>query len=82
MRTGKWSELVLTKAPKVTQIAVGHDGLHAILVTEDGSAFFAGLFSGFASFVHYLAMIEILSQVLRDVERTAIRIKCGDSRNR
>lgn len=43
MRTGKWSELVLTKAPKVTQIAVGHDGLHAILVTEDGSAFFAGI---------------------------------------
>lgn len=43
VRTGKWSELVLTKAPKVTQIAVGHDGLHAILVTEDGSVFFAGM---------------------------------------
>lgn len=43
VRTGKWSELVLTKAPKVTQIAVGHDGLHAILITEDGSAFFAGV---------------------------------------
>ncbi|XP_025833228.1 E3 ubiquitin-protein ligase MYCBP2-like, partial [Agrilus planipennis] len=42
IRNGKWSELVLTKAPKVTHVAVGHDGLHAILLTEDGSVFFAG----------------------------------------
>lgn len=42
IRTSKWSELVLTKAPKVTHVAVGHDGLHAILLTEDGSVFFTG----------------------------------------
>ncbi|KAJ8975749.1 hypothetical protein NQ317_015371, partial [Molorchus minor] len=42
IRTGKWSELVLTKTPKVTHLAVGHDGLHAILITEDGSVFFTG----------------------------------------
>lgn len=42
VRTGKWSELVLTKAPKITHVAVGHDGLHAILITDDGSVFFAG----------------------------------------
>ncbi|KAJ8933505.1 hypothetical protein NQ318_002558, partial [Aromia moschata] len=42
VRTGKWCELVLTKGPKVNHIAVGHDGLHAILVTEDGSVFFTG----------------------------------------
>nr|CAH7734761.1 unnamed protein product [Callosobruchus chinensis] len=42
MRTGKWSELVLTKAPKVNQIAMGHDGLHAVLLAEDGSVFFTG----------------------------------------
>jgi E3 ubiquitin-protein ligase MYCBP2 len=42
VRTGKWSELVLTKSPKVNHVAVGHDGLHAILLTEDGSVFFAG----------------------------------------
>lgn len=42
VRTGKWFELILTKAPKVTHIAVGHDGLHAVLITEDGSVFFAG----------------------------------------
>lgn len=42
VRTGKWSELVLTKAPKISHVAVGHDGLHAILITDDGSVFFAG----------------------------------------
>lgn len=42
VRTGKWLELVLTKTPKVTHIAIGHEGLHAILLTEDGSVFFAG----------------------------------------
>lgn len=42
IRTGKWFELALTKAPKITHIAVGHDGLHAILLTEDGAVFFAG----------------------------------------
>lgn len=52
VKVGKWSELVLTKAPKVTQIAVGHDGLHAILVTEDGSAFFAGM-SKISSHLNY-----------------------------
>lgn len=41
-QSGKWSELTLTKSPKVTHIAVGHEGMHAILVTEDGAAFFAG----------------------------------------
>ncbi|XP_017786826.1 PREDICTED: E3 ubiquitin-protein ligase MYCBP2-like isoform X2 [Nicrophorus vespilloides] len=42
VRTSKWSELALSKSPKVTHIAVGHDGLHAILIIEDGSVFFAG----------------------------------------
>lgn len=56
VRIGKWSELVLTKAPKVTQIAVGHDGLHAILVTEDGSAFFAGICYYSLTLAIYLAL--------------------------
>lgn len=42
VKTGKWCELLLTKAPKVTHIAVGHDGMHAIFLTDDGSVFFAG----------------------------------------
>ncbi|XP_060534839.1 E3 ubiquitin-protein ligase MYCBP2 isoform X2 [Cylas formicarius] len=42
VRSGKWSELVLTKSPKIIHVAIGHDGLHAILVAEDGSVFFTG----------------------------------------
>lgn len=41
-RTGKWSELILTKTPKILQVSVGHDGMHAVLLTEDGSVFFTG----------------------------------------
>ncbi|KAL4230611.1 E3 ubiquitin-protein ligase mycbp2 [Mactra antiquata] len=39
---GKWAELPITKSPKIAQIATGHDGQHALLVTEDGSVFFVG----------------------------------------
>ncbi|KFM80172.1 putative E3 ubiquitin-protein ligase MYCBP2, partial [Stegodyphus mimosarum] len=39
---GKWTELPITKSPKIIQYSVGHDGLHALLVAEDGSVFFAG----------------------------------------
>ncbi|GFY47108.1 hypothetical protein TNIN_284731 [Trichonephila inaurata madagascariensis] len=39
---GKWTELPITKSPKIVQYSVGHDGLHALLVAEDGSVFFAG----------------------------------------
>lgn len=41
-RSGKWMELPVTKSPKIVHIAVGHDGLHAVLVAEDGSAYFTG----------------------------------------
>lgn len=39
---GKWAELPITKSPKITSFAVGHDGQHALLVAEDGSVFFVG----------------------------------------
>ncbi|XP_052283534.1 E3 ubiquitin-protein ligase MYCBP2-like isoform X2 [Dreissena polymorpha] len=39
---GKWAELPITKSPKIAQVAVGHEGQHALLVTEDGSVFFVG----------------------------------------
>ncbi|XP_054723026.1 E3 ubiquitin-protein ligase MYCBP2-like [Uloborus diversus] len=39
---GKWAELPITKSPKIIQYSVGHDGQHAILIAEDGSAFFVG----------------------------------------
>lgn len=32
----------MAKAPKISQVAVGHDGLHAIMVAEDGAVYFAG----------------------------------------
>ncbi|XP_026687516.1 E3 ubiquitin-protein ligase MYCBP2-like [Diaphorina citri] len=38
----KWSELVVAKASKVTHVALGHEGLHAIILDEDGAAFFCG----------------------------------------
>lgn len=39
---GKWAELPITKSPKIAQVAVGHEGQHALLVAEDGSVFFVG----------------------------------------
>ncbi|KAL3880398.1 hypothetical protein ACJMK2_032642, partial [Sinanodonta woodiana] len=39
---GKWAELPITKSPKITQVATGHEGQHALLVSEDGSMFFVG----------------------------------------
>ncbi|XP_063236464.1 E3 ubiquitin-protein ligase MYCBP2 isoform X2 [Bacillus rossius redtenbacheri] len=41
-RAGRWAELPLTKSPRITHVAVGHEGLHAALVAEDGAVFFAG----------------------------------------
>ncbi|XP_059170813.1 E3 ubiquitin-protein ligase MYCBP2-like isoform X4 [Physella acuta] len=38
----KWAELAITKSPKMNHIALGHDGLHALLVAEDGSVYFVG----------------------------------------
>lgn len=42
VRTGKWSELVLNKSPKINHIAMGHDGFHAILIVDDGAVLFTG----------------------------------------
>ena len=39
---GKWGELPITKSPKIVQISTGHEGQHALLVSEDGSLFFVG----------------------------------------
>ncbi|XP_033631426.1 E3 ubiquitin-protein ligase MYCBP2-like isoform X2 [Asterias rubens] len=40
--TTKWSELPITKSPKIVQCSVGHDGYHAALLGDDGSVYFAG----------------------------------------
>lgn len=38
----KISELIVSKTTTIAHIAIGHDGIHAVLLGEDGSAFFAG----------------------------------------
>ncbi|XP_055618511.1 E3 ubiquitin-protein ligase highwire isoform X2 [Toxorhynchites rutilus septentrionalis] len=38
----KLNEIVISKASNFVQVAVGHDGIHALLLNEDGTVFFAG----------------------------------------
>ena len=43
---GRWNEVNVSKSGSspvtITQYSVGHDGLHALLVSEDGSVYFLG----------------------------------------
>lgn len=39
---GRWIELAIPKGPRASHIAVGHEGLHAVIVAEDGAVFFCG----------------------------------------
>ncbi|XP_055587703.1 E3 ubiquitin-protein ligase highwire isoform X4 [Uranotaenia lowii] len=38
----KLNELIISKSTNFTQLAVGHDGIHALLLNEDGSVYFTG----------------------------------------
>lgn len=40
--TIKIAELIVSKSSNIVQIAIGHDGIHAVLVNEDGTVFFTG----------------------------------------
>lgn len=40
--TLKMTELIISKVASITQIALGHDGIHALLVNDDGSVYFTG----------------------------------------
>ncbi|XP_043660407.1 E3 ubiquitin-protein ligase highwire [Drosophila teissieri] len=40
--TLKLTELVISKAANIVHVAVGHDGIHSLLVNDDGTVFFAG----------------------------------------
>ena len=40
--TMKINELIICKASFITQIAIGHDGIHALLVNDDGTVYFTG----------------------------------------
>lgn len=39
---GQWQELTISRSPQITQIAIGHDGQHALILTEDGNVYFTG----------------------------------------
>mgnify|MGYP001371588982 CR=1 FL=1 len=34
--------MTITKSPKIVQLAVGHEGLHSLLLSEDGTVYFVG----------------------------------------
>ncbi|XP_011290756.1 E3 ubiquitin-protein ligase highwire [Musca domestica] len=38
----KLTELIISKISRIIHIAVGHDGIHALLVNDDGTVYFAG----------------------------------------
>ncbi|XP_070133334.1 E3 ubiquitin-protein ligase highwire [Drosophila bipectinata] len=40
--TLKLTELIISKAANIVHVAVGHDGIHALLVNDDGTVYFAG----------------------------------------
>ena len=39
----RWSELLISKSPRIIHIAVGHEGQHAILLSDEGVAYFVGV---------------------------------------
>ena len=39
---GQWNEMTISKSPKIVQLAVGHEGLHSLLLSEDGTVYFVG----------------------------------------
>lgn len=38
----KLTELIISKVSRILHVALGHDGVHAILVNDDGTVYFAG----------------------------------------
>lgn len=40
--TLKITEMIISKVANIVHVAIGHDGIHAILVNDDGTVYFAG----------------------------------------
>lgn len=40
--TLKMTEIIVSKVANIVQVAIGHDGIHTILVNDDGTVYFAG----------------------------------------
>lgn len=38
----KWMELPISRSPSIVQCSTGHDGHHIVMLSEDGSTYFAG----------------------------------------
>ncbi|XP_037071412.1 E3 ubiquitin-protein ligase MYCBP2-like [Pollicipes pollicipes] len=38
----RWLELPILRSPTIAQVSMGHEGQHAVLVGEDGAAYFTG----------------------------------------
>ena len=51
---GQWNELAITKASKFVQCAVGHEGGHSLLLSEDGAVYFVGTVIFLKSIFKYL----------------------------
>ena len=43
LKKHKWSELSITKSPRITFIAIGHEGQHALLLSDEGVSYFVGV---------------------------------------
>ena len=39
---GHWIEMSITKSPRIVQVSVGHEGQHALLLSDDGLVYFVG----------------------------------------
>ncbi|CAL4118247.1 unnamed protein product, partial [Meganyctiphanes norvegica] len=40
--SSRWGELNISKSPRIVQVSVGHEGQHALLLSDEGAAFFVG----------------------------------------
>lgn len=45
--TMKPIELMVAKSSNIIHATIGHDGMHAILINEDGNVYFAGMYSNY-----------------------------------
>ena len=40
--SSKWTELPISRSPRIVQSSLGHDGHNVIMLGDDGSTYFAG----------------------------------------
>lgn len=72
--TMKMTELIISKVSNIVQVAIGHDGVHALLINDDGTVYFAGKIIFFSVSVS-VSFKYILLKVLLDAEKMVIAQK-------